>query len=94
MKQIVTALEYDVKTGQTITKEVEMEMPDPTIIENERRVQEIKQRLAEIDTESIRPLRATVDGTATEFDVNKLSALETEATNLRTEMASLLAYKS
>lgn len=90
MKQIVTVLEYDVKTGQQITKEVEMEMPDPTIIENERRVQEIKQRLAEIDTESIRPLRATVDGSAKEFDTQKLATLEQEATALRTEMNSLI----
>lgn len=89
MKQLVTVLEYDVTTGQTITKEVEMEMPDPTLIENERRVQEIKQRLAEIDTESIRPLRATVDGSATEFDTQKLATLETEAQNLRAELNAL-----
>lgn len=89
MLQKVTVLEYDVKTGQTITKEVEMDIPDPTIMENERRIQEIKQRLAEIDTESIRPLRATVDGSATEFDTLKLAALEQEATALRTELASL-----
>ena len=89
MKQKVTVLEYDVNTGQTITKEVEMDMPDPTIIENERRVQEIKQRLAEIDTESIRPLRATVDGSASEYDTQKLATLESEAQALRTELASL-----
>ena len=69
--------------------EYEMDMPDPAIIENERRVQEIKQRLAEIDTESIRPLRATVDGSASEFDTLKLAALEQEASALRTELASL-----
>ena len=90
MLQKVTVLEYDVNTGQTVTKEVEMDMPDPTLVENERRVQEIKQRLAEIDTESIRPLRATVDGSATEFDADKLTALETEAQALRTEMKSLI----
>ena len=89
MLQKVTVLEYDVKTGQQISKEVEMDMPDPAIIENERRVQEIKQRLAEIDTESIRPLRATVDGSATEFDTQKLATLEAEAQALRTELASL-----
>ena len=66
-----------------------MDMPDPQIIENERRAQEIKQRLAEIDTESIRPLRATVDGSASEFDTQKLAALEQEATELRIELASL-----
>lgn len=90
MKQLVTILEYDVKTGQQITKEVEMDMPDPTLIENERRVQEIKQRLAEIDTESIRPLRATADGSATTFDAEKLTALEQEATALRIELKSLI----
>ena len=90
MKQKVTVLEYDVNTGQTVTKEVEMDMPDPQIIENERRVQEIKQRLAEIDTESIRPLRATVDGSASEFDTQKLATLETEAQALRTELKSLI----
>ena len=89
MLQKVTVLEYDVKTKQMVEKEVEMDMPDPQIIENERRVQEIKQRLAEIDTESIRPLRATVDGSATEFDTQKLATLKTEAQALRTELASL-----
>ena len=89
MLQKVTVLEYDVKTKQMAEKEVEMDMPDPQIIENERRVQETKQRLAEIDTESIRPLRATVDGSATEFDTQKLAALEAEAQALRTELASL-----
>ena len=89
MLQKVTVLEYDVSTKQRVEKEVEMEMPDPAIIEKERRVQEIRQRLSEIDTESIRPLRATVDGSAAEFDTQKLTALEQEATALRTEMKSL-----
>ena len=90
MLQKVTVLEYDVKTKQMVEKEVEMDMPDPTLIENERRVQEIKQRLSEIDTESIRPLRATVDGSATEFDTQKLATLEAEARGLRTELKSLV----
>ena len=89
MLQKVTVLEYDVSTKQRVEKEVEMEMPDPAIIEKERRVQEIRQRLSEIDAESIRPLRATVDGSATEFDTQKLAALEQEATALRAELASL-----
>ena len=89
MLQKVTVLEYDVSTKQRVEKEVEMEMPDPAIIEKERRVQEIRQRLSEIDTESIRPLRATVDGSASEFDTQKLAALEQEAMALRTELASL-----
>ena len=89
MKQIVTVLEYDVKTGQQISKEVEIDMPDPTIIQNEQRSQDIKHRLSEIDIESIRPLRAMVDGSATEFDITKLANLEEEATILRKELSSL-----
>lgn len=90
MLQKVTVLEYDVRTGRQVVKQEEREVPDHSVIENERRVQEIKQRLAEIDTESIRPLRATVDGSATEFDAQKLATLETEAQALRNEMNLLL----
>ena len=60
------------------------------VVYKQKRVAEIKQRLSEIDTDSIRPLRATVDGSATEFDTLKLSALDQEATALRTEMKSLI----
>lgn len=59
------------------------------VVFKQKRVQEIRQRLLEIDTESIRPLRATADGSATEFDTQKLATLEQEATALRTELASL-----
>ena len=59
------------------------------VVYKQKCVAEIKQRLAEINTESIRPLRATVDGSASEFDTLKLAALEQEATALRAELASL-----
>lgn len=55
---------------------------------------EIVTRLAAIDAESIRAMRATVSATAKgkpapAFDANKLEALETEAAALRAELATL-----
>ena len=52
------------------------------------RIAEIKTRLLEIDSESIRPLRAVAAGTATEFDTNKLTALETERAALVVELVA------
>jgi hypothetical protein len=53
------------------------------------RVQEIKNRLSQIDSESIRPLRAIAAGTAVQFDTDKLTALETERKALVDEMVAL-----
>lgn len=58
------------------------------------RAEVIRARLAAIDAESIRALRATVSATAKgkpapAFDANKLEALETEAAALRAELAGL-----
>jgi hypothetical protein len=53
----------------------------------EQRKAEIQARLAEIDTASIRPLRAVADNTATDFDRQKLADLEAEAAALRAELA-------
>jgi hypothetical protein len=57
-------------------------------LDAERRA-EIISRLSAIDTDSVRPLRAIADGTATDFDRQKLAALETEAATLRAELATL-----
>lgn len=86
MLEKVIVLEYDVITKQMVEKEIEIDMPNPAIAEREKRVQEIKQRLAEIDTEAVRPLRAIVGGVGTEFDTTKLDALEAEAKALRIEL--------
>ena len=51
--------------------------------------QQIKNRLLQIDHESVRPLRAKVSGAATPEDDVKLSSLEQEAEALRTELAGL-----
>jgi hypothetical protein len=50
---------------------------------------EILAQLMEIDADSIRPLRAIADGTATDFDREKLAALDSEAADLREELAGL-----
>jgi hypothetical protein len=55
----------------------------------EERRAEILARLAEIDTAGIRPLRAVADNSATDFDRQKLADLDTEAAELRAELAGL-----
>jgi hypothetical protein len=54
------------------------------------RITEIRARLDEIDLESIRPLRAIADNTATDSDREKLARLEEEAASLRAELGALL----
>ena len=51
--------------------------------------QQIKNRLSQIDLESVRPLRAKVSGTSTPEDDATLAALEQEAGALRAELAGL-----
>lgn len=58
--------------------------------QNALRVDVIKARLAEIDGESVRPLRAVTAGTADDYDVNKLRELEAEAEELREELRGLM----
>jgi hypothetical protein len=65
------------------------ELPLGELAGPEERRAEILARLAEIDTASVRPLRAVAAGEATEFDHNKLAALDAEAAELRTELAGL-----
>ena len=57
--------------------------------ENRLRAAEIKRRLKSIDTERIRPLAAIATNKATEYDTQKLNALEIEAEALRAELAGL-----
>jgi hypothetical protein len=51
------------------------------------RIAEIKARLAQIDIESIRALRSKSVGKGKPADDTKLSTLDTEADNLRAELA-------
>ena len=52
----------------------------------EQEKQEAKTRLAEIDKESVRPLRAIAAGTQTKEDTDKLTKLEAEAKALREKL--------
>ena len=55
----------------------------------QNRIAEIKGLLSNIDTQTVRPLRAKIAGTVTKEDEDKLSELEAEAVNLRTELKNL-----
>ena len=55
----------------------------------QNRIAEIKGLLSNIDTQTVRPLRAKIAGTVTKEDEHKLSELEAEAVNLRTELKNL-----
>lgn len=59
----------------------------------QNRIAEIKGLLSNIDTQTVRPLRAKIEGTATTTDENKLSELETEAYKLREELNYLIKSK-
>lgn len=59
--------------------------PEPVV----DRAAEIKRELQEIDTKSIRPLRAKMAGTNTQADDDMLADLEADAATLRTELANL-----
>jgi hypothetical protein len=50
---------------------------------------EILARLSQIDSESVRPLRAIANGDGTDFDRDKLTSLDTEADSLRAELSEL-----
>jgi|AKVG01.1.fsa_nt_gi hypothetical protein len=68
-------------------KEHLIQPSEEQLIANKR--MHIKVRLAEIDRESVRPLRAVNAGTASQFDTTKLAELDAEAETLRDELATL-----
>ena len=76
-----------VQSSGTVAPYVEV-LPTQDEINN-KRIAEIKARLLEIDSESIRPLRAITAGTANEFDTNKINALEAERASLASELVAL-----
>lgn len=68
----------------------------PSLSEEERQEQRLKtilSRLATIDAESIRPLRAIAHNEATQMDRDKLAMLEAEAQQLRTEASGIQKLK-
>lgn len=55
----------------------------------EARRTQILRRLAVIDAETIRPLRAIANESAVDYDLSRITALDTEAQNLRMELLEL-----
>lgn len=56
---------------------------------DQQRIAEIDARLKQIDAESVRPLRASLNGTATQYDTDRLAGLDSEAQGLRDERKGL-----
>lgn len=76
-------------TGQGWALEAIPVAPEPPAPEPPRRADIIRARLAAIDADSIRALRAVARGKAIKADTDKLDALDTEAAELRAELAAL-----
>lgn len=80
----ITEIEGQLPEGASLAK------PVPTEAEKvQQRITEIKQQLTTNDLASVRPLRAKVAGTATEYDDARLVELEEQAQALRAELATL-----
>ena len=56
---------------------------------NQIRIEEIKQQLINLDAQAIRPLRAVLAGTNSDEDIEKLKAIENQASVLREELSTL-----
>lgn len=62
-------------------------VPVDLSVQNE--IADIKQQLAEIDLQTVRPLRALLSNTATVSDTDNLAALEVEANELREQLKNI-----
>lgn len=82
IKETETALEAWGPTAEEIAQR-----------EKEALIAQKKAELAQIDLESIRPTRAIQNGTATEFDTQKLAELEERAEQIRQDIRGLSEVK-
>ena len=62
---------------------------DAVVNSPENKAAEIKQQLAALDEQAIRPLRAILAGTPSDEDTDKLREIEAQAVALRRELAEL-----
>ena len=58
-------------------------------MENAEETERLLKELEEIDKQSIRPLRAIADNTATQYDKDKLTELDTQAQTIRKRLSEL-----
>lgn len=85
----IAEIEGQLPEGASLTKP---EPPKPTQAElTQQRIKEIQSLLTANDLASVRPLRAKLAGTATEFDDARLAELEEQAQALRAELVTLNA---
>ena len=63
---------------------IDVKSPEPT---TEQKIAELKQQLAELDLQAVRPLRAIAAVTGTDEDKARLSEIESQAETLRAEIA-------
>ncbi|KAF1073597.1 hypothetical protein [Halodesulfovibrio sp. MK-HDV] len=86
---------WEVKpTGYFEVEEWERDHPAPQQSKAEKaqqRITEIQSLLTANDLASVRPLRAKLAGTSTDFDDNRLAELEEQAQALRAELVTLSA---
>ena len=88
--ELVKGLRYNVETQQMEEYEEEREMPNPRIVEIERRLQEIKSELAQGDWKNDKYLEGALS--EEDFILHKLlrAELRAEYNQLEEELANLI----
>ena len=84
---------YEIKETETALEAWGYTEEEKQAQAKEVRKAELIAELAQIDLESIRPTRAIQNGTATEFDTQKLAELEERAEQIRQEIRDLCEVK-
>ena len=77
------------KTKAEVEAEQKAEEERRKQMENAQETERLLKDLDEIDKQSIRPLRAIADNTATQFDKDKLTELDTNAQTIRLRLSEL-----
>lgn len=84
---------YEIKETETALEAWGFTAEEIAEQEKQALIAQKKKELAQIDLESIRPTRAIQNGTATEFDTQKLAGLEDRAEQIRKEIRNLSEVK-
>lgn len=80
---------YKLTDGNPELRTAEEKAPELGCIATEQKIAELKQQLAELDLQAVRPLRAIAAGTATDEDKARLTEIELQVETLRAEIANL-----
>ena len=89
--EFTTSKSYTItyKTKAEVEAEQKAEEERRKQMENAQETERLLKDLDEIDKQSIRPLRAIADNTATQFDKDKLTELDTNAQTIRLRLSEL-----